>query len=310
MKKKLFTHDRTVHADDALAAAILRFCYDDIDVVRTRDPLVLREAMMDENNYFIDIGGKYDPARRLFDHHQTEGAGFRDPEKKEWPFATAGLVWRHFGAHAVMNLHPCLDPESVDEVVRYIDDTVLRYVDAVDCGVRLKSSGPSLSAIIGSFNTTWYEKDEDVFPLVLEVASVLLANFIKRFAGQILARDRVRKASFAHDGRVLVLEGCHPWGTVVAEEMPSVLIVVYPVEDGKVWQLRTASDTDKKGRMFLPVQWAGLERDALAAVSGESKATFCHRSRHLAGAFSREGALCLAQAAISQHLCAHQLQVA
>lgn len=310
MKTKLFTHDRTVHADDAFAAAILRFCFDDVEIVRTRDPVILRDAMRGENNFFLDIGGQYNPARQLFDHHQKEGAGFRDIENREWPLATAGLVWRHYGAQAVMKLHPGLQTESVDEVVQFIDDSVIKFVDAVDCGVRMKTAGPSLSAVIGSFNTAWFEKEEDVFPLVLEVASTILANFVKRFVGQVMARDLVRQAEIIEDGRVLILKHCHPWGAVVTEEMPSVLLVVYPVEDGKVWQLRTASNSDKTGRMFLPSQWGGLEHDALADVSGESKAIFCHRSLHLAGAFSREAALCLAQNAISQHLCAQAKQAA
>lgn len=303
MTIKLFTHDRTVHADDVFASAILSICYGEVEVVRTRDPIILQDAMGVKGNYFLDIGGIYDPERCLFDHHQPQGAGFRNEAQRTWPYATAGLVWRHYGETAVQRLHPTLDPGAVSEIVKYIDHTVLKYIDAVDCGMQLKSSGPSLSAVIGSFNTAWFEVEVDNFPLVLELARVLLANFVKRHAGKIMARDKVRQAANTLNGHVLVLEGCHPWGTVVAEEMPSVLLVVYPVDNGNQWQIRCASNTDTSSRMLLPATWGGLERDALASKSGEIKATFCHRSRHLAGAFSKEAALNLAQLAIAQHQC-------
>lgn len=308
--KKLYTHDRTFHADDVIAAAILRICFRQVQIIRTRDPGILRNEMGKEGNFFLDLGGRYDPTCGLFDHHQPEGAGYRNTANREWPYATAGLVWKHYGAQAVRVLHPALDEAAVHEVVRHLDETVLKYVDAVDCGVRLKSSGPSLSALIGSFNTAWYEKGQEGFPLVLDLAQVILTNFIKRFAGKVLARDRVRQASTVMNGRVLLLDGCHPWGSVVSEEMPSVLIVVYPIEGAQQWQLRCASNADMSPRIHLPKPWAGLEREALASVSGVEAATFCHRSRHLAGANTQDAALCMAESAIAQQVVANEAQVA
>lgn len=310
MTIKLITHDRTVHADDVFAAAILRICFGQVEVIRTRDLAILKEEMGKEGSFFLDVGGRYDASRRLFDHHQPEGAGYRKESSREWPYATAGLIWRHYGAQAVRALHPQLDASAVQEVADHLDDTVLKYIDAVDCGVRLKSSGPSLSAIIGSFNTAWYEREQEVFPLVLELATVLLTNFVKRFAGKVLARDLVRQAKAHMNGRVLVLEGCHPWGTVVAEEMPDVLLVVYPVEGTCQWQVRCASNADMSPRMHLPASWAGRERDDFAGVSGEPKATFCHRSRHLAGAVSREAVLNLAKCALAHHSLGREVKAA
>lgn len=310
MKPKLITHDRTVHADDVFAAAMLRICFGEVEVIRTRDPAVLRAEMGKEGRYFLDVGGHNNPALRLFDHHQPDGAGYRNEAAREWPYATAGLVWRHYGPTAVRKLHPTLDDASIREVAGRIDDTVVRFIDAVDCGVRLKSAGPSLSAVISSFNTAWFEREQDVFPLVLDLATVLLTNFIKRFAGKVLARDLVREAEAVLDGRVLVLRGCHPWSTVVAEEMPRVLLVIYPVEGCGQWQIRCASNGDLSPRIYLPAPWAGRDRDDLATITGEPDAAFCHRSRHLAGAFTKEAALHLAGAALAQHLLVCEVQAA
>jgi len=315
MTIKLITHDRVVHADDTFAAAILRIAYGQVVVQRTRDPDILQAAAGAPDTFLLDVGGRYDPARRLFDHHQPEGAGFRDEARSEWPYATAGLVWKFYGAQAVRKLHPTLDDAGVAEIVQHIDDTVLKYIDAVDCGVRLKTSGPTLSGLIASFNTAWFEREEDVFPLVLELAQAILVNFIKRYAGKVLARDKVRYAEQRLDGQILVLDACIPWTNIVAEELLDVKFVVYPVGDTESgvtqqWQLHAAVHSDKSPRIRLPQRWGGLERHALARVCGEREAVFCHRSRHLAGALSLEGALYMAEAAIrEQNRCA-ELQAA
>lgn len=302
---KIITHDRIVHADDTFAAAMLRLVFGEVNVQRTRDPEILRQAAGRPGTYLLDIGGRYDPAQGLFDHHQPEGAGFRDTHAREWPYATAGLVWKEFGSRAVRQLHPSLNEGSVKEVVDYIDETLLKFIDAVDCGVRLKNAGPSVSALISSFNRNWFEPDDDVFPLVMDLVQVLLVNFINRYAGKVLARDRVRQARRELDGQVLVLDACIPWTTIVAEEMPEVLLVVYPVSDANQaeshWHLRAAMHETSTHRIQLPHYWGGLERQALARMCGESEAVFCHRSRHLAGASSLDGALRMAQTALDDH---------
>lgn len=317
MAIKLITHDRIVHADDTFAAAILRIAHGEAVIQRTRDPAVLQSAAGAPDTFLLDVGGQFDPARRLFDHHQPDGAGFRNPAQSEWPYATAGLVWKYYGAQAVRNLHPSLDEQGVAEIVQHIDDTMLKYIDAIDCGVRLKHSGPSLSAIIGSFNNTWFEREDDVFPLVLQLAEVILSNFVKRYAGKVFAREKVRQSEQRSDGRILVLDTCLPWVTVVAEEMPDVKFVVYPVPESDTskstqWQLRAAvnSDRDMTPRIKLPQRWGGLERHSLSRVCGEREAVFCHRSLHLAGAQSLDAALYMADSAIREQTRSAELQAA
>lgn len=311
---KIITHDRVAHADETFASAILRLAFGQVTVRRTRDPDILSREAGADGTFLLDVGGRYDPTRRLYDHHQPEGAGYRDAQNGEWPYATAGLVWQDYGAQAIRRLHPTLDESGVAEIVKHIDDTVLKYIDAVDCGVRLRTAGPSLSAVIGSFNSAWFEQETDNFPLVMDLAQVVLSNFIKRYAGKVLARNKVRQSEARLDGRILVMEACIPWVTVVAEEMPDVMFVVYPVGDeaeGDVqWQLRAAVYADMSPRIKLPQSWGGLERQALARVCGDHDAVFCHRSRHLAGARSLDGALCMAETAIREHFQNAELQAA
>lgn len=306
MKIKLFTHDRAAHADDTFAVAILQMVYaadHEVSITRTRDPAILNAAAGTPGAFLLDVGGIYDPPNRLFDHHQPEGAGYRNPRLREWPFATAGLVWMYYGDPAVRKMHPDLLESEVKEVVIYIDETVMKYIDAVDCGVRLKTAGPSLSGIIASFNAAWYESEEDAFPLVVDLARVLLTNFINRIVGKIKARAQVRRSARLLDGRILHLKACVPWTEVVSNEMPNIMMAIYPVGYGaeQSWQMRTAVDSRHAPRIQLPQSWGGLERCTLAGKCNESGAIFCHRSLHLAGARSFDAIVNMAQQALLIH---------
>lgn len=310
-KIKIITHDRVVHADESMAAAVLRMAFKNVEVLRTRDPVILRAEAGLPNVFLLDVGGQYDPSRRLFDHHQKEGAGFRNEAAREWPYATAGLVWKEYGAAAVLSVYPGLSADVLAEVVQHIDDSVLKYIDAADCGVKVRTAGPSLSGQIASFNPAWFEPEENVFPLVMDLAQVLLTNFIKRQLGKVLAREKVRKAHYLLDGQVMMLDTCLPWSNVVADEMPNVQLVVYPVGGNDLelesdraptqWQVQIAVNSDNTPRIRLPMRWAGLERATLAEVTGEPTAEFCHRNRHLTGAATLEGALHLAVLALREH---------
>lgn len=297
----IITHNRVHHADEVLATSIIKLAYQgqEVKVTRTRDPEMLKKYAGMDGAFLLDVGGIYDPQLRLFDHHQQEGAGYRDWTRMEWPYATAGLVWGQYGHAAVANLHPDLVQSEVREVVRAIDDTVLKYVDAVDCGVRFKNAGPSLSGIIASFNVPGKEADPSAFPLVCDLAQVLLTNFINRQAGTIRSRVQVRSAQQLEGGQVLVLQKCIPWSQVVSEEMPEVKMVVYPT--GTNWQVRMAMENNLRqtNRITLPSAWGGLENESLVSLTGVQDSVFCHRSGHLAVAKSFEGIMAMVRKVLS-----------
>jgi Uncharacterized conserved protein related to MYG1 family len=72
IKRSVGTHDGAFHADEVTACALL-VVFDLVDedkIVRTRDPSKLAEC-----EYVCDVGGEYDPSRKLFDHHQADYVG-------------------------------------------------------------------------------------------------------------------------------------------------------------------------------------------------------------------------------------------
>lgn len=62
------THNGKFHADEVFAVSLLKRLdrFADAEVVRTRDPEVLKTA-----DVVVDVGGQYDPATHRYDHHQV-----------------------------------------------------------------------------------------------------------------------------------------------------------------------------------------------------------------------------------------------
>lgn len=55
---KIGTHDGVFHADEVLACTMLRYIHIDVEIVRTRNPEILKKM-----DYLVDVGGVYDPVK-------------------------------------------------------------------------------------------------------------------------------------------------------------------------------------------------------------------------------------------------------
>ncbi|WP_428661847.1 MYG1 family protein [Runella sp.] len=67
---RIVTHDTTFHADEVFAVALIKYVGYDVPLMRTRDRVLLAEALEDPTVFVIDVGGVYNPAMLNFDHHQ------------------------------------------------------------------------------------------------------------------------------------------------------------------------------------------------------------------------------------------------
>jgi uncharacterized UPF0160 family protein len=319
MPHLIATHSGTFHADDVLGVAVLTTVFPDHQLLRTRNAADLARA-----DFTVDVGGVWDPAQGRFDHHQRgfEGARTR-PDDSGQPvraegYASAGLVWREYGIAYVASVAQSMSQELAAEVVAKIaadvDSALVRYIDLVDNGEADVAPGVfGLSSQLAMLNTTWLE-EKNLAPLAVEklqlerfheamaFADRSLRRFILRSIGQVLAADTVRGSERLMDGRVLLLaDGGMPWTRVVVDEMPDVLLVIYPETGRPQYQIRTvpASHGSFDSRMDLPKDWAGLRDEQLAAVTGVADAVFCHLNLFIGGARSLEGALKMAELALA-----------
>ncbi len=308
---RIVTHSGKFHADDAWAVAALNILFPEAEIVRTRDP-----ALVEAADFAVDVGGVWDPSNGRFDHHQK---GFDVARQSGVPYASAGLVWREYGARCVAVLaarhtgHQ-LGEDKAREIAYGIDADVVQYLDLSDVGAAKSAPGGyGLSAVISGYNTNWLDEQRlgygaaaeafrmAQFRRAMAVLADVMANAVKYRVGALLALDQVRQAPVLEGGKVLFLEnGALPWSQVVRKEMPKVLFVISHNIAEQRYMLHTvpASADSFDARADLPAAWAGLRDAELAAVTGVPDAGFCHNGRFIAAARSYEGIRAMAALAL------------
>src|ERR1700754_559640 len=86
----LVTHSGGFHADELLSSVILTRLFPQARLIRSR----AREWITPGQDRIVyDVGGVYDAAARIFDHHQR-GAPLREDGQ---PYSSFGLIWKHYG---------------------------------------------------------------------------------------------------------------------------------------------------------------------------------------------------------------------
>lgn len=307
----IVTHNGKFHADDAWAVAVLHILFPDAEIVRTREPAIIEAA-----DFVVDVGGIWDPARGRFDHHQK---GFDGARASGVPYASAGLVWREYGARCVAHLAAThtghqLDEDTAQQMAYAIDGDIVQYLDLSDVGAAKNAPGGyGMSAVVSGFNPNWldeqrlgYGAEAEAYRLAqfhkaMEFLTEVIINSVKYRVGAILALAQVRQSETLENGRLLFLKNAAlPWSSVVRKEMPKVLFVLSHSLSEDRYMLHTVPATTDTfdARADLPESWAGLRDADLAAVTGVPDAKFCHNGRFIAAAKSYEGAYAMAKQAL------------
>ncbi|KQW87814.1 metal-dependent hydrolase [Massilia sp. Root418] len=309
----IVTHSGKFHADDAWAVAVLNVLFPGSEIVRTRDAATIEAA-----DFAIDVGGIWDPAAGRFDHHQK---GFSGARASGVPYASAGLVWREYGARCVAALAAAhtgqqLADGEAREIAYGIDADIVQYLDLSDVGAAKSAPGGyGLSAVVSGFNPNWLDEQRlgygapadayrlEQFQRAMALLTDILINAVRYRVGAMLAVAQVRQGEVLEDGKVLFLKNSAlPWTQVVRKEMPKVLFVISHSVAEQRYVLHTVpvSAESFKARADLPASWAGLRDAELAAVTGVPDAGFCHNGRFIAAVKSYEGARTMARLALQE----------
>ncbi len=296
-KLKLVTHDGSFHADDIFACATLSLMLENkqkqFEIIRTRDEDIINKA-----DYVFDVGGIYDAKSNRFDHHQTGGAFKRE---NGIACSSFGLVWRKFG----------LEVAGKKESADFIEQKLVMTVDANDNGIDLyKNNFPEISIytlqdVLSIFSPTALEdieKDEQFFK-ALVWAKEILSREIKKANDQMeITKIIVDFYKKAKDKRLIIIDKpkvsrYEIWNAL--QKFPEPLFAVYgDNEDWSIVAMRKTEDSFGNRKDF-PKSWAGLRAKELQDMTGVKDAVFCHNNLFLAVAESKNGAIRLAELAIS-----------
>lgn len=274
IKKTFCTHGGPIfHADEVVGYAILSGIYE-LELVRTRD-----EDLINAADFVVDVGLVYDNERGRYDHHQTPAPLRRDNKL----FASAGLVWRHFGALFVQQLKNLgtMDATNYATIAEYIDNTIIADVDAEDNGAQALCKF-SFSKAIRQFNISWDDcapADREVeilrsFVKAADFARGVLIRACQNKAASIRAREQIEKKAAPLGDKAMVLPRFIPYmGTPEAAAWESAGRKVV------TWQ-------DKNGWVVC-----GLSKNKITAVEAANKikdVLFVHRDGFMGTATTTE----------------------
>lgn len=298
----LVTHSGGFHADELLSSVILTRLFPAARIVRSRAPEWITAA---PDRIIYDVGGSYDAAARIFDHHQR-GAPLRDDGQ---PYSSFGLIWKHYGLDY---LAACGIPEQhLGTIHASFDGSFVLPIDLMDNGA-LSPSGPlaglTLPALLETlkpvFDETDPEADDRSFHVALAIARSFVEARIGRSAAKLRAEGLVHQAIVdAGERRILELPMGMPFRpAVIKAGADQLLFVVHPRD--KDWCLTgiRLADEGFELRADLPAAWAGLTNGDLEAACGVAGASFCHNGRFIAAAKTREAALAMADLAVTEAL--------
>ena len=298
----LVTHSGGFHADELLSSVILTRLYPAARIVRSRAAEWITPA---SDRIIYDVGGAYDPAARIFDHHQR-GAPLRDDGQ---PFSSFGLIWRQFGRDYLEAFGvPASDVEALHAA---FDRDFVLPVDLMDNGAVSPSEAGMLAkltlpVLLETLKPVFDDREPNAhdrsFHDALSIARSFVEATIRQAAAKLRAETIVLQAiAAAGNARVLELPMGMPFRpAVVKAGADHLLFVVHPRDtDWCLTGIRRASDGFEL-RADLPAAWAGLTGKDLAAVCGVADATFCHNGRFIAAAKTRDAALEMARIAVEQ----------
>ena len=298
----LVTHSGGFHADELLSSVVLTRLFPQAKLLRSRDSQWITPAT---NKIIYDVGGDYDSAGQIFDHHQRPSP-LRDDGK---PFSSFGLIWAHYGRAYLVAMD--VPKDDIEAIHTKFDAKFVLPIDLVDNGaIEPSVAGPlsilTLPALLGSlkpvFDNTSPTADDDAFFAALPIALSFVEAQIRNLAAKARAHGMVLEA-IANAGTSSILElpmGMPYRSTLDQANVDHILFVIHPRgDDWTLGGIKLSNDTFDQ-RADLPASWAGLTDTALEDASGVKGAKFCHNARFIAVADTREAILKMAKIAVQE----------
>jgi uncharacterized UPF0160 family protein len=226
------------------------------------------------------VGGIYDPALKLFDHHQVDYKG---------GLSSAGMILAYLRDNRVISY----------DLYHHLNQELIHGVDSYDNGMELLDPHvATFSHVISNFCPIRYgstpEEEDETFHLALDFTLGHLQRLINRFDYVRSCRSLV-KEKMEVGGLCMIFDEGLPWMDSFFElggEHHPAKFVIMPA--GKHWKLRGIppnSEERMKVRQPLPSAWAGLLDQELKALTGIKGAIFCHKGRFISVWETKEDAL-------------------
>lgn len=214
-KHTYYTHKGTNHEDEQVGCAISELAERTCDFKR-----VSSFEEVDPEGVVADIFRVYNPDKEYYDHHQdflTREDGY--------PYASAGLMWKHYGIDVIKNLLPQIGDQWAEEIHTIVDEDFIKGVDACDADADYQlnascSAGPvkvlSTAAMTILMNEEDQELQDESFRLNVNHYKRLLRKLILNAHGFLQDKERFYNEIVIDNG-VAIFENSIQWEKLVHE---------------------------------------------------------------------------------------------
>jgi len=318
---KIGTHNGCFHADEVLAIVLLRQLaeFKDAEIVRSRDMKVIETC-----DIVVDVGAKFEPENKRFDHHQREFTETMRSLKVlnfDTKLSSAGLIYAFYGKAVINALTgKAINSPENETIYKKLYESFVEEFDGVDNGVnqyegeaKYKISS-TIGARVGRLNPSWNAPDKSPeaemkgFEKALDMVEEEFKDRINWMTGSWMpARSIVQAAIDERKESELIIFGSGglPWKEhlfQIEKELKIEGHIKYAVYKNKEtdWRIQCVpvSVDSFTNRKSLPENWRGVRDEKLAEVCGVADATFCHTSGFIGGARSEEGVMKMAKMAL------------
>jgi uncharacterized UPF0160 family protein len=294
--QNVIVHGGKFHADDLLTVAYLAH-------MGYRGPIsrgTPTPADLDDRFTLVaDVGGRHEPERLNFDHHQM----VMERPDGDIPYAALGLVVGYF-------------QPAGEGVYAAFDRRFVKKIDAQDNGRRPEqtpdrpylSFSDALTSLNAGLGASCPEDADLAFFHALPLACEFVAAALRDAAEFVAARGVVESGERLEANRILVLERFVPWQSYVRDlpHADRLLYVVFPDNLRGGWKVQAVPERpgSMTSKLPLPEAWRGLNGEALGRLTGlsgehlEGDAHFCAPSGFIGGAATKQGALLMARLAL------------
>jgi len=323
---KIGTHSGHFHADEALACFLLKQLpeFASAEIVRSRDNKIL-----DTCDIVVDVGARFEPENKRFDHHQREFSETMKTLKVlnfETKLSSAGLIYAYYGKAVLSQLTGLAqDNPKLELIFEKVYEGFVEEFDGIDNGVNQYEGEPKykITSLIGSrvgrLNPKWNDEDKSEarensqFRKAMELVGTEFKETVDGYVNSWLPAYDIVKAAIESrkendpEGRLIMFEtsGC-PWKEHlfnIEEKLGikgEILYVIYKNKETD-WRIQCVpvSPTSFTNRKSLPESWRGIRDEDLSKTSTVADATFCHVSGFIGGAKTQTGVLQMAKLSLN-----------
>lgn len=224
--KTVITHNGVFHADEVFACALIKsFISNEVEILRTRDKVLIDEAIRSKFTYVLDIGGIYCENDLNFDHHQ-------DSINIASNVMVAYFIRKH-------------KPEMVDVIDRLcakimvgISDWDTNHNNIINKWHDVAKHHVNLSMIISSFNRNPMDiRMQDLqFEKAVDFACTIIDNYLYIIGEEIKADKIYNSRKVINDCVAVFDEFCPIW-----KEKDEFIWAIQPNPQG--WALMSANSS-------------------------------------------------------------------